>query len=227
MNTSALIHYFFRLHSLPQLTQIPQQLSNALGHSVIVTPSALNKLSRVDMPYIVADYGDVVEHEITGAIIAGKGGFLQEQIALLRSQEGWMARAIVVILTETPDHVLFRYLWKKRIMNAVMYGTNTRLYVYNPFNDTILQVQEENILKTLEERWRDLYGYRVGVAMYKHNLSFRKELGLSLGAGIDGSAIYELGKHWNMTVEVKDTGAHEHKIHLTNIMVIGLVIKYN
>lgn len=220
MNCSSLLRAFFNLqylYSLPEF-RVHSSLLETLGHTVITTPIVLDILVNIDIPYILADYGEVVDGEITGAIIAGEDGFMQEQVALVTSQSGWMARAMVVVITVDPHPRFFRYLWEQRVMNVVLI-TRIGRFAYNPFNDTMFNVNGLDIRKVLEERWRDLHGYRVAVAMYRHNLSFRKEFGISLGSGIDGSALYELEKHWNMTVDVVDTGQHRHFVHITDRMV--------
>ncbi|CAH1406013.1 unnamed protein product, partial [Nezara viridula] len=220
MNCSNLLHTFISLHSVffPPRVRVHPTLLETLGHTVITTPIVLETLKGIDIPYILADYGEIVDGEITGAIIAGEDGFMQEQIALVTSQGGWMARAMVVVITMEPHPKFFRYLWSERVVNVVLI-TKTGYFAYNPFNDTMFSVDGMDIGKALEERWRDLQGYRVAVAMYRHNLSFRKEFGISLGSGIDGSALYELAKYWNMTVDTVDTGQHHHFVSRADRMV--------
>ncbi|KAE8573444.1 Ionotropic receptor 105 [Halyomorpha halys] len=220
MNCSNLLSAFMRLNFMYNLpwVHVPPTLIKTLGHRVITTPTVLAILNRIDIPYILADYGDIVEDEITGAILAGEDGFMQEQVAIMTSQSGWKARAMVVVITINPHQKHFHYLWKEQVMNVVLI-TRKGSFAYNPFNDTMFSVDGLDVTKVLAERWRDLQGYRVAVAMYRHNLSFRTELGISLGSGIDGSAIYELVKYWNMTVDIVDTGQYNHSVQISDRML--------
>ena len=203
MNTTFLLQTFLRINALHPFPELPRQVLHLLGHSIIISPNVFHMLSKVDFPHILATYGDLVEGEVTGAVIAGNGKTLQEQIGFLSAQTGWMARAVVVVLANRPGKNTFAYLWRRKVINVICF-TGKQLFTYNPFNDTIIELDKDDIEEKMYTRWRDLEGYRISVAKLKQDANSKEENVHLLNEGIDEIAILELAKHWNVTLNLKN-----------------------
>lgn len=212
-----MMNVFLTLNNVAKFPELPPQILNLLGHSVIVYPEVLKKLQTVDHPHILACYGNMVD-ELTGAVIAGEGRQVFEQMAFLVSQKGWMERSVILLVSKHRHIRFFSYMWHRRIANIIQF-TGTELYTYDPFRACFVKLEPQDAWKTMNERWRDLRGHKIPVVVYPHKYSFRRDYGISPGGGIDGTAIYELAKHWNMTVVLKYVIGDENRMARSNALV--------
>ncbi|KAE8573443.1 Ionotropic receptor 104, partial [Halyomorpha halys] len=217
MNITFMVQAYFALNNT-QFPEIPPQILRLLGHSVIVSPEALRYLRNVDHPHILAYYGNLVENELTGAVIAGHGRHLFEQMSFLYSQRGWMERAIIILISKYPQQIFFSRNWDRRVMNIIQF-TGEELYAYNPFRTSVVKLELEDAWKTMTERWRDLQGYKIPITVFPHMYSYLRQFGPSPGGGIDGTAIFELAKRWNMTVVLKHVIGDEYGPTRANVLL--------
>ncbi|KAE8573442.1 Ionotropic receptor 103 [Halyomorpha halys] len=188
-------------NALTVIHEVPPYVWDLLGSNIVVTPQALSMLPTINKPYYLLDRREVIHKEITGAIVSGDDLFIGIQFAWLTFQRGWYPRAAVVVLAEKVNYHMFCRLWSVRIVNVVVL-TTTGLYIYNPFLQSIISVGE-HVSQNLTDRWKDLQGIKIPISVYENPVNYIAESGISLGSGLDGSALYELAKYWNMTVELR------------------------
>ncbi|CAH1406015.1 unnamed protein product [Nezara viridula] len=181
---------------------VPPYVWELLGSNIVVTPQALNRLQTIDKPYQLIDRTDVISKEITGAIVTGDDFFLGIQMAWLTLQRGWYPKAAVLVLAKSVNERVFSVMWSRGKIANVIVHTTTGLYIYNPFLNSIISVGE-HIRMNLTDRWKNMNGNTVSVSVYKNPVSYIADSGISLGSGLDGSALYELSKYWNMTVKIR------------------------
>lgn len=181
---------------------VPPYIWELLGTNIVVTPQGFDMIQNIDKPYQLINRVDVINKQITGAIVGGDDLTLEIQMTWLTQQRGWYPKAAVLVLGKTVDRTVFSTMWYRGKIANIVYLTTSGLYIYNPFLKTITSVGE-HVGKNLTDRWKDLNGNKVAVSIYEHPTGFNSELGISLGSGLDGSALYELSKYWNMTVIIR------------------------